>query len=526
MRKIEIFDTTLRDGAQARGISFSVEDKVAITELLVDMNIRFIEAGNPGSNPKDLEFFEKIKSLDMQNSELVAFGSTRRKGIKPEEDQNIQSILKADTKYITIFGKSWDFHVTDIIKTTLDENLKMISDTIEYLVSKDKNIIFDAEHFFDGYKSNSDYAIKALMAAAKGGAETLVLCDTNGGCFPDEIYEITNNVVKKLEKEYPNIKIGIHAHNDMSFGVINSIKAIEAGAVQIQGTLIGYGERCGNANLSTIIANLQLKKEMEILPFDKISKLTQYAREIAERSNMTIDDGMPYVGQNAFAHKGGMHIDGVTKASHSFEHVDPSRVGNEREFLLSEVSGRTTILEQIQAVEPNINRDSVETKEIIERLKELEYKGYQFEGAKATFELVIRKYLGKYKNFFELIYFDVKGNYHGSTYHSTAIVKLKVGDEIKLTVAEGDGPVNALDKALREGLETFYPKLREMKLIDYKVRVLKGGEDATASKVRVLIETTDGKMIWNTIGVSTDIIEASWIALVDSIEYGLIKKND
>ncbi|MFZ1603640.1 MAG: citramalate synthase [Leptotrichiaceae bacterium] len=525
MRKIEIFDTTLRDGAQARGISFSVEDKLAITEVLDDMGIAFIEAGNPGSNPKDLEFFEKVSELDLKNSKLVAFGSTRRKGIKPEEDQNLQSLLKANTEYVTIFGKTWDFHVTDIIKTSLEENLEMIEDTVEYLISKGKEVIFDAEHFFDGYKNNPEYAVEALLAAAKGGSETLVLCDTNGGCFPEEIEKITRNVLNKVMLEYPRIKIGIHVHNDMSFAVINSIKAVEAGATHIQGTLIGFGERCGNANLSTIIANLQLKKGIKILEEEKIEQLTQFSRAVAEIANITIDDGMPYVGQNAFAHKGGMHIDGVTKASHSFEHISPTKVGNEREFLLSEVSGRTTILEEIQKVDSSINRDSKETKEIIERLKELEYKGYQFEGAKATFELVIRKYLGKHNNFFELIYFDVKGNYQGSEYHSVAIVKLKVGGEIKLTVAEGDGPVNALDTALRQALQGFYPQLNSMKLIDYKVRVLKGLESATASKVRVLIETTDGKNIWNTIGVSTDIIEASWIALVDSIEYLLIKSK-
>lgn len=521
MFKVEIFDTTLRDGAQARGISFSVKDKIAITQALDEFGIDYIEAGNPGSNPKDLEFFELIKKVDLKHSKLVAFGSTRRKDIKPEEDQNLISLLRAETDYVSIFGKSWDFHVTDIIKTTLENNLEMIEDTISFLVSKGKKVIFDAEHFFDGYKNNPEYAVKALEAAKKGGAEVLTLCDTNGGCFPEEIAKITSDIINKLG----NVRIGIHAHNDMGYGVVNSIAAVENGATQVQGTFIGFGERCGNANLSTIIANLQLKKDYKIIPEDKMRNLTITAREVAEISNVTVDDGMPYIGKNAFAHKGGMHIDGVSKESSSFEHINPEKIGNEREFLLSEVSGRSTILEVINSIDKEIQRDSEETKGIVERLKELEYQGYQFEGAKATFELVIRKYLGKYKPFFDLVYFDVKGNYIGTKYYSTAVVKVKVKDQIELTVAEGEGPVNALDQALRIALERFYPELKEMHLIDYKVRVLKGAENATAAKVRVLIESADAKNSWTTIGVSTDIIEASWIALVDSIEYKLIQET-
>ena len=521
MIKVEVFDTTLRDGAQARGISFSVKGKIAVTQALDAFGIDYIEAGNPGSNPKDLEFFELVKSVELKHSKLVAFGSTRRKDVAPEEDQNLISLLQAGTEYVSIFGKSWDFHVTDIIKTTLENNLEMIKDTLLFLKSKGKKVIFDAEHFFDGYKNNPEYALEALKAAKDGGAEILTLCDTNGGCFPEEISRITKEVKEKLG----DIKIGIHAHNDMGFGVANSIAAVEAGALQVQGTFLGYGERCGNANLSTIIANLQLKKDYELVPREKLGLLTSTARIIAEISNITIEDSMPYIGKNAFAHKGGMHIDGVSKASHSFEHINPELVGNEREFLLSEVSGRSTILEEIRRVDKDIQRDSEATAGIIERLKELEYQGYQFEGAKATFELVIRKYLGKYKPFFDLVYFDVKGNYIGKKYYSTAVVKVKVKDQIELTVAEGDGPVNALDQALRIALERFYPELKEMHLIDYKVRVLKGEENATASKVRVLIESADAKNSWTTIGVSTDIIEASWIALVDSIEYKLIQET-
>ncbi|WP_058486616.1 citramalate synthase [Defluviitalea phaphyphila] len=518
-RKIAIFDSSLRDGAQGEGISFSVEDKLKIVKTLDELGVAYIEAGNPGSNPKDLEFFNRVKQMKLVNAKLAAFGSTRRRNISVEEDNNVQSLLKADTEVVVIFGKSWDFHVTDILKTSLEENLNMIRETLSFFKDKGKEVIFDAEHFFDGYKANPEYAMKALFAAVEGGADTLVLCETNGGAFPNEIYEITKKVVETFD-----VKIGIHTHDDGGMAVANAIMAVEAGATHVQGTFIGFGERCGNANLSTIIGNLQLKKNFECIPKEQMKNLTKVARKIAEIANVSLSDGMPYVGKSAFAHKGGMHIDGVSKSSNSFEHINPELVGNERRFLMSEVAGRTTILSKLQKINPNITKDSKEAKEIIDKLKELEYKGYQFEGAESSFELIVRKQLGKYKPFFELEHFKIIGEQpsENGKFSSTAMIKINVDGEVEITAAEGDGPVNALDKALRKALEVFYPGLKQIHLTDYKVRVL-DTKTATAAKVRVLIETTDGEDIWTTVGVSSDIIEASWIALVDSIEYKLIK---
>ncbi|WP_341877907.1 citramalate synthase [Defluviitalea saccharophila] len=517
--KIAIFDSTLRDGAQAEGISFSVEDKLKIVKTLDEFGVAYIEAGNPGSNPKDLEFFERVKKLNLSNAKIAAFGSTRRRGISVEEDSNVKSLLSADTPVVVIFGKSWDFHVTDIIKTSLEENLEMIKDTLRFFKEKGKEVIFDAEHFFDGYKANPEYAMAALSAAVEGGADCIVLCETNGGAFPNEVYEITKKVVEAFE-----VPVGIHPHNDGGMAVANAIMAVEAGAIQVQGTFIGFGERCGNVNLSTVIGNLQLKKNFDCIPKEQMCTLTQTARRIAEIANVSLSDRMPYVGKSAFAHKGGMHIDGVSKASHSFEHINPELVGNERRFLMSEVAGRSTILSKIQKVNPNVTKDSPETKEIIDRLKELEHLGYQFEGAESTFELIIRKQLGKYRPFFELDHFKIIGEHPAGNedFSSSAMIKVNVDGQVEITAAEGDGPVNALDKALRKALEVFYPALKEVHLTDYKVRVL-DTKEATAAKVRVLIESTDGEDIWTTVGVSTDIIEASWIALVDSIEYKLIK---
>lgn len=516
---VDIYDSTLRDGAQGEGISFSVNDKLKIVKALDDMGIQYIEAGNPGSNPKDLEFFESVKKIDLKTSKLVAFGSTRRRDIKAEEDANVQSMLKADTDYVAIFGKSWDFHVTDIIHTTLEENLNMIEDTIDFFIKKGKQVVFDAEHFFDGYKVNPEYAIKTLQTAEKAGAYSLVLCDTNGGCLPHEIQKITEDVMSKVKNE-----VGIHCHNDSGVAVANSLLAVEAGARQVQGTLIGIGERCGNADLSTIIADLQLKGGYDCIPEEQMETLTPVARMIAEIANTKIDDGAPFVGKRAFTHKGGMHIDGVNKNPKSFEHLNPDVIGNERRFLMSEVSGRSTVLKSIQKVAPNIEKTSPETNAIIKRLKELEHEGYQFEGAESTFELIIRKHLGKYKPFFELLNFKTMGEKpeHGEVFSAFAMVKVEVDGQVKMTAAEGDGPVNALDIALREALTVFYPVLEQVHLIDYKVRVL-NSEEASASKVRVLITSTDGTDIWTTVGVSTDIVQASLIALIDSIEYKLIR---
>lgn len=516
---IDIFDSTLRDGAQAEGISFSVEDKLKIVRTLDDLGISYIEAGNPGSNPKDIEFFEKVRTISLKSAKLTAFGSTRRRDISVEDDKNVQSLMDAHTPVIAIFGKTWDFHVTKIIKTTLEENEKMVFETLSYFKKKGKEVIFDAEHFFDGYKANPEYAFRVLKAAVEGGADCLVLCDTNGGCFPNTVYDL----VKKVKETF-KIKVGIHAHNDCGMAVANSIMAVEAGAEHVQGTYIGFGERCGNANLSTIIPNIQIKKDLNCIPEDKLKNLTYAARKIAEISNISLSKREPFVGNSAFAHKGGMHIDGVCKASESFEHINPELVGNKRRFLMSEVSGRNTILEKIRELNPSIKKESSETEAIINRLKQLEHQGYQFEGAESTFELVIRKQLGKYKPFFELEKFKLmteQPTQNGSS--ASALIKVKVDGKSEITAAEGDGPVHALDRALRKALEVFYPELSCVYLTDFKVRVI-DSQSATAAKVRVLIESTDGETSWTTVGVSTDIIEASWIALVDSIEYKLLKE--
>ena len=518
-QKVDIFDSTLRDGAQAEGISFSVEDKLKIVKALDRLGIAYIEAGNPASNPKDIEFFSRMQEVPLKNAKLVAFGSTRRRDISVQEDKNVLSLLSANTPAVAIFGKSWDFHVTKVIKTTLEENLRMISETVAFMKEKAKEVIFDAENFFDGYKSSPDYAMKALGAAVKGGADCLVLCDTNGGCFPSEVYEIVKTV-----KETFDAKIGIHAHNDCGMAVANSMMAAEAGASHVQGTYTGFGERCGNANLSTIIPNLQLKKNILCIPQEQLVNISFTARKISEIANITLNERDPYVGNSAFAHKGGMHIDGVCKASGSFEHIDPSLVGNKRRFLMSEVAGRNTILDKIREINPSISKESQEAEEIIRRLKELEHQGYQFEGAESTFELAIRKQLGKYKPFFELEKFKLMTEQPTQSGHSaSALIKVKVDGRSEITAAEGDGPVHALDRALRKALEVFYPELSHVHLTDFKVRVIDSNK-TTAAKVRVLIESTDGESVWTTVGVSADIIEASWIALVDSIEYKLLKE--
>lgn len=520
MQEVQIFDSTLRDGAQGGGISFSVEDKIKICKSLDKLGVDYIEAGNPGSNPKDLEFFSRIKDIKFENSEIVAFGSTRRAGIKASEDKNLKSLLEAGTNTVVIFGKCWDFQVLEILKTSLDENLDMIKDTIEFLIENGRKVIFDGEHFFDGYKNNPEYAIKTLEAARDAGAHTVVLCDTNGGTLCSEISSYTTYVKEKID-----LNIGIHCHNDISMAVANSIIAVESGANHVQGTFLGIGERCGNANLSSIIATLSIKMKCKLLAGKNIGNISKTARFIAEISNLNIRDEESYIGSGAFAHKGGMHIDAVVKNPKAYEHIRPEAVGNTRRFLISEVSGKSTILKEIQKVFPDLSKDSKEVELITQKLKELEYEGYQFEGADGTIELVMRKTMGKYEPFFELINFKTIGEQGGiidDACTSTAFVNISVDGKKQITAAQGDGPVNALDKALRKALEVFYPELKRIRLVDYKVRVL-DSESSTDAKVRVLIESTDGKENWSTVGVSKDIIQASWIALVDSIEYRLIK---
>lgn len=517
--QVKIFDSTLRDGAQGQGISFSLEDKLKIVRALDEMKIDYIEAGNPGSNPKDMEFFKRLKGVELKTAKIVAFGSTRRPNTNTEDDKNLRDLMLSGVDTIVIFGKSWDFQVLDIIKTSLDENIKMIKDTIKYLCEKGKEVIFDAEHFYDGYKANKDYAIATLKAAEEAGVQVVVLCDTNGGSLPQEIYEITKEVKKQI-----SVDIGIHSHDDMGMAVANSVMAVEAGALQVQGTFIGIGERCGNANLSAIIPTLKLKLKYEVLNNIELINLTKTARYIAEICNITLTEQNPFVGNSAFAHKGGMHIDAVAKDSRSYEHIEPEAVGNKRRFLVSEVSGKSTILQEIKKVLPNISKNDDSVQKITDRLKELEYEGYQFEGAEGTIELVIRKIIGKYKPFFKLNHFKIIGEqpYGSEEFSSTAVINITVDGQNEMTAAEGEGPVNALDKAIRKALEVFYPELKQARLVDYKVRVL-DSESATEAKVRVLIESTDGIDTWSTVGVSRDVIQASWIALVDSIEYKLIK---
>jgi len=519
MKKIDIFDSTLRDGAQSEGISFSVQDKLNIVKTLDDFGVAYIEAGNPSSNPKDIEFFEKVASLKLKNAKLCAFGSTRRKNITVEQDDNVLSLLKANTEVVAIFGKCWDLHVTEILHATLEENLLLVEDTLRFFKDKNKEVVFDAEHFFDGYKANKPYAMQVLDAAVKGGADVLCLCDTNGGASPMEVYNITRLVFER----FPSVKVGIHCHNDTGCAVASSLMAVEAGAVQVQGTFIGFGERCGNADLSIIIPNLQLKQGYPCVD-GELENLSETVIKLAEIANITISNDKPYVGRSAFAHKGGMHIDGVNKLSRSFEHIDPALVGNARRFLMSEVSGRTTVLAKMKDIAPELTKNSPEIAQIVEKLKELEHQGYQFEAADASFELLVKRLLGKHKPHFSLIMYKTTGEYPApdGVMTSSAIINIQVDDTTETAGSLGNGPVNALDSALRRALQTFYPQLNSVHLTDYKVRVLEA-DNATGAKVRVLIESTDGESLWTTVGVSTDIIEASWLALVDSIEYKLSK---
>ena len=520
MQKIEILDSTLRDGAQGEGVSYSVQDKIHICQALDKLGIQFIEGGNPGSNPKEIEFFQEVSKLSFENAKICAFGSTRRKEIACQHDSNIQSLLAAGTDYVVIFGKSWDFQVTDIIKTSLEENLKMIEESCAYLKANGKHVFYDAEHFFTGYQASKDYAMKTLQAAVDGGAEVLCLCETRGGSMIDQVSDAVCDVVKVFEKK---AKIGIHTHNDCGLAVANSLVAVKEGACHVQGVLLGFGERTGNANLSTIIPDLQCKMGYECIGDEKLKLLTSVSKEIAEITNLSLSPQMPYVGGNAFAHKAGMHIDAVLKQPSAYEHISPDVVGNSRVFLMSEVAGRATIIEKIKKFFPTVNKSDAVVGEICERVKELEKEGFQFEGADGSFELMVRKMVGKYQPFFKLHYYQTNGSNPRPEegVNSCAQIKVEVDGQIEITAGEGDGPVNALDIALRKALERFYPLVSKIRLVDYKVRVL-DGKSATASKVRVIIESTDGEISWTTIGVSSDVIEASWIALSDSFEYKLI----
>lgn len=517
-RKVFIYDTTLRDGAQGEGISLTVEDKLKITKKLDELGISYVEGGWPGSNPKDMEYFKMVRSMPLQNARISAFGSTRKAGTCVTEDPNIRSLLAAETPCVAIFGKTWDFHVFTALKTTLDENLQMIKDSVGYLKSQGREVIYDAEHFFDGFKANSDYALATLKTAASAGADWIVLCDTNGGSLPFEIEEIMNRVKKVID-----VPLGIHAHNDGDLAVANSIVAVRCGARQVQGTFNGYGERCGNANLCSIIPNLQLKLGYTCLSSEALRHLTDASHYVSEIANMTPVNSQPFVGVSAFAHKGGVHVSAILKDPATYEHIDPELVGNKRRVLVSELSGSSNLYYKAQELNLDLASDRPQAREIIQKIKELEYEGYQFEGADASLELLLRRAFGQYEEFFTLESLKILVEKRSDDgINSEATIKLRVGEQVIHTAAEGDGPVNAVDNALRKALTGFYPCLKNMHLVDYKVRVL-DGKDGTRAKVRVLIESADATDSWSTVGVSENIIEASWRALTDSMNYALLK---
>ncbi len=521
---ISILDSTLRDGAQGEDISFSVSDKLHIVEQLDAFGLDFIEAGNPGSNPKDLEFFEKVGGRSLAQAQLCAFGATRRCNKAVEDDVQVQHLLSAHTPVVVIFGKSSSLHVTEILRTTHEENLRMIEDTVAYFKSLGKTVIYDAEHFFDGYYLEgeaSGYALQTLRAAQRAQADIITLCDTNGGMLPQQIFAATRTVLEQLGEATP---VGIHAHNDSGCAVANSLAAVEAGATHVQGTFIGFGERCGNADLSSILPALILKMHRKVR--GSLPRLTETASAIAEISNVIMPGGTPYVGMSAFSHKAGMHADGVLKNPISFEHIDPAEVGNERRFLVSEVAGRRAVLERVKTFAPKLTKDSPELATILERLKELEHRGYQFEAADASFELMAKKVLGTYTPHFKVTFYKSIGEFPAASEGepSTATIEIEVDGSHEIAAAKGRGPVHALDKALRKALTVFYPELNSMQLVDYKVRVLEQ-KAATAAQVRVLIESADAQTSWTTIGVSDDILEASFLALVDSLEYKLASSH-
>ncbi len=518
-KKIFTYDTTLRDGTQGEEVSFSAEDKVKIAKRLDAFGIDYIEGGWPGSNPKDMEFFEKVRSVKFTHAKIAAFGSTRRAKNKVEDDANIKALLDAQTPVVTIFGKTWLLHVKEALQITEEENLEIISDSVSFLKKNGKEVVYDAEHFFDGYKSDKAYAIKTLDAAQRSGADVIVLCDTNGGTMPWEVSSIVDEI-----KKYITVQLGIHTHNDCELGVANALAAIEKGAIHVQGTINGYGERCGNANLCSIIPNLQIKMGLETVGMEQLKKLTDVSRYVSELANLKHKKNLAYVGESAFAHKGGVHVSAVMKTPKTYEHIQPEIVGNVRRVLVSDLSGRSNVLYKAEELGLKLNDKSPEAQKIVDELKEMEHYGYYFEDAEASFELLVKKHTGEIEKLFELERFKISihKDSNDKEARSEAMIKIRVGNETEMTAAEGNGPVNAMDKALRKALERFYPQLKEIHLTDYKVRVL-DSQNATAAKVRVLIETKNGNSSWNTVGVSSDVVDASWKALVDSITYHLLK---
>jgi 2-isopropylmalate synthase len=517
MRRIQIYDTTLRDGSQGEGVNFSLHDKLLITERLDSLGFDFIEGGFPASNEKDAQYFARAAGLKLQHAQVCAFGMTRRKGFRPEDDPGMMALLAAGTKVITLVGKTSAFHVTDVLRASLDENLAMIAESVRYLRDAGRDVIYDAEHFFDGWKLDPEYALKTVRAAAEAGAMLVVMCDTNGGTMPEEIAGITRAAAAAL-----SAPLGIHTHNDCDLAVANSLAAIDAGAVQVQGTINGVGERCGNVDLVSVIANLAVKKKgYSVLAGAAVEHLTELSRFIYETANMRLRANQPFVGTSAFAHKGGMHASAIARATASYEHIAPQLVGNERRILVSELSGRSNIKAVVGATAAA--DDAALMDHVLARVVELESQGYQFEAAQGSFDLLVKKCAGAYRPHFERINFhvNVEADATGGVV-TEATVKLRIDAEVRHEVAEGDGPVNALDAALRKALNGHFPNLAQMQLVDYKVRVI-NSEAGTAACVRVVIESRDDDEVWGTVGVSENIIEASWIALVDSFEYKLYK---
>ena len=519
---IKIYDTTLRDGSQAEDIAFSVEDKIRIAQKLDELGIHYIEGGWPGSNPKDLQFFQEIRPVSLLHAKIVAFGSTCRAETQPQNDPNIQALIEAGTETVTLFGKSWDIHPLEALNISLDQNLEIIHQSVRFLKDQVSEVMFDAEHFFDGFKSNPRYAISTLKAAKEAKADWIVLCDTNGGTLPYEV----QSIIKEVKKEI-TIPLGIHVHNDTEMAVANTILAVKEGIGLVQGTINGYGERCGNANLCSIIPNLKLKMAMDCITDAQLKKITEVSRFVSELANLPHHKYLPYVGDSAFAHKGGVHVSAIRKSGVTYEHVQPEQVGNRQRVLISDLSGGSNILYKAGEFKIDIESKDPKVREILDQLKQLENRGFQFEGAEGSFEILIKKALGQHKKFFELLGFRVivEKKEEETPPLSEATIMVRVGNRVEHTAAVGNGPVNALDNAIRKALEKFYPELMEVKLLDYKVRIL-STKDGTGAQTRVLIESGDGESKWGTVGVSENIIQASWQALVDSIDYKLLKKEE
>ncbi|MBT3669535.1 MAG: citramalate synthase [Chloroflexi bacterium] len=514
--KIFTYDTTLRDGTQREGISLSCNDKLRIAQKLDDIAIDYIEGGWPGSNPKDVEFFDRMDELDLKHAKIASFGSTCRAGSDPKDDPNIKALLDSNTPVCTVVGKTWTLHVTDVLQTTLEENLRIIQESVRYLVDQGREVIYDAEHFFDGYKADQLYSLKTLKAAVDGGADVVVLCDTNGGSLPHEVSEI----IAKIKNEIPDANIGVHTHNDGECAVANTLVGVQSGAMHVQGTINGYGERCGNANLCSIIPNLEIKFGHTCLPKGNLEQLFELSHFVAEIANLAPDDHIAYVGNSAFAHKGGIHVAAMRRNIHSYQHIDPELVGNQMRTVVSELSGRGNLFSKADEFDISIENNE-DLSEILEQIKTLESRGFSFESAEASIALMLHRKKDGYEAPFELIDFSATvENREGRGVFAEAMVKIRVNDEVIHTIAEGNGPVNALDSALRKGLIPIYPRLEEFQLADYKVRII-DGSNGTASITRVLIDTQNGHKRWSTVGASPNIIEASWLALVDSMEYGL-----